>query len=381
MLNQLMMNWSKGGAMKSARIHVVALLLLVVAVAVAAIWLSRGRRGSHGARMRKLVLFCWEPLFSYYFKQPETRVHHLMDRYDTLVVRRTDDPETYVTGTGDDILNIADVHDFVNGPGGARIAVDMFTDGSIQILSGVAGIKRVLFVEDLHPGEEDLRKAAKCNVFKASGCFTQDLLDNLNRYDAVLGPYLYLLQPFLHLLRVPLYTTYHFFDATSVVSRDTSKREHRLLICGTISEAYPFRKLLHTNCSPFLAKTEGQGRSPAEWYSLLSEYRFVFADAPLNKTFPGRKYLVAKFFEIIGSKSLLVTDDALVDELDRLGLQEDVHYIAMNEANIDAKLLCLANMSIAEIEEMTTRAYFIIYPTHERASSLRQMTLAIEETM
>lgn len=99
------------------------------------------------------------------------------------------------------------------------------------------------------------------------------------------------------------------------------------------------------------------------YYNLLNKYLCCFTDdACLN-----RPYIVAKFFEIMGSGSLLLaSNENTKEEFEKIGFIDGIHYISCNIYNCQEKIDFILNEANSKIiNEIRYNGYFLVNTNHD----------------
>jgi hypothetical protein len=106
-----------------------------------------------------------------------------------------------------------------------------------------------------------------------------------------------------------------------------------------------------------LSKTFG-----IKYYQLLNSYLCCVADDSIIE----RRYIVAKFFEIIGSGSLLIAFNSNTKEVfGELGFIDKVHYFSMNKENYEKIIeYVLDDKNIDEINKIRLNGYEFVNKYH-----------------
>lgn len=109
-----------------------------------------------------------------------------------------------------------------------------------------------------------------------------------------------------------------------------------------------------------------------KFIDLLNKYRFCFCD---DLTYP--PFIVAKFFEITSSGSLLITTNNLTKEyFTKLGFIDKEDYISINENDMLNELNKVLSMSTEEIDKIRMNGYIKAWKNHsyiKRAEELYEI--------
>ena len=77
-------------------------------------------------------------------------------------------------------------------------------------------------------------------------------------------------------------------------------------------------------------------------------------------------YLLAKFFEIPATGSLLLGDAAVEEDLSRLGFCQRVHYIPVSDATLEGELRGILDAkNHAELDEVRRRGQHLVWERHK----------------
>lgn len=115
----------------------------------------------------------------------------------------------------------------------------------------------------------------------------------------------------------------------------------KVLLSGSITEAYPIRKYLYSLKNPNVYTLTHQDNIKGDDYmKYLSNYICCFTCCSNINT----PYIINKFFEIPGSSSLLLAYDEYVKEpLKELGFIDGENYISCNKENLIDKINWICN--------------------------------------
>ncbi len=100
-----------------------------------------------------------------------------------------------------------------------------------------------------------------------------------------------------------------------------------------------------------------------KYYNLLNKYLCCFTDDANDN----RPYIVAKFFEIMGTGSLLLAcNKNTKNEFSNLGFIDGVHYISCDTDNIDDKIKFILNSENKdEINKIRYNGYLLVNQKHD----------------
>ncbi len=191
------------------------------------------------------------------------------------------------------------------------------------------GIK-LFFCDDIHYYTND-RKIQRLTAFTNA--------------DYILGTYTYLLKEVYNIPENKLFWIPHSYSERFANTSYNSDPIAKVTISGSLTYHYPFRNYCcNVTNKKYLChiKHPGYKSYPGykipnsclddEYYSTVTDHypnilRINFAAFTCSSIY---KYVVAKFFEIPASGSLLVADDSVADRLYELGFVPMVHYVPVN---------------------------------------------------
>jgi hypothetical protein len=150
--------------------------------------------------------------------------------------------------------------------------------------------------------------------------------------------------------------------------------ENVIFLSGMINHHYPLRQRLkalaeetefHVVEHPHPGyecthNHETSGVVGAGYARRINASRAAFTDAS------NFNYLLAKFFEIPATGSLLLADAAVEKELSQLGFCQRVHYVPVSEATLERELRYVLDANNhAELDEMRRRGQHLVWERHK----------------
>jgi hypothetical protein len=150
--------------------------------------------------------------------------------------------------------------------------------------------------------------------------------------------------------------------------------ENVIFLSGKINDYYPLRQRLkaladetelHIVEHPHPGYQcnydhETSGDVGAGYARRINASRAAFTDASKFN------YLLAKFFEIPATGSLLLGDTAVEKELSQLGFRQRVHYIPVSDATLESELRHILDArNHAELDEVRRRGQQLIWARHK----------------
>ncbi len=183
-------------------------------------------------------------------------------------------------------------------------------------------------IDDLYPVKE-IRK--KCIEFS----------------NMIIGPYQYLFNtPTIMSMYPKLHKKHSYTVSYSAVDEYYSNIEfnnnpiRKIFVSGAISDVYPLRKYIITsdNMGDYIEvlkhptyESYKHNIINGEYYKKLNNYICCFTDALVYE------YVLLKIFEICSVGSLLLVEDSISTELNKLGFYDQVNCIMCNKSNIQSK--------------------------------------------
>jgi hypothetical protein len=161
--------------------------------------------------------------------------------------------------------------------------------------------------------------------------------------------------------------------------------QNSIFLSGAMSDHYPLRRqmmslhaqrsysIAHHNhpgyrCGYDYDKDEDIGRGYAE---KIHRYLAGFADSAIYK------YVVAKYFEIPATGTLLFADDAVSGPLKELGFIEHKHYLPVSEKNLEERVqYVLDERNHEELDEIRRRGQELVWERHKTSDRARQIDAA-----
>ena len=233
-----------------------------------------------------------------------------------------------------------------------------------------AGCQTVFFVDDLHTWPDP----EVCRAKK---------LQALSACDAVLTPYAYLFEAFYPELKDKAVAWVPHSASPDFSLPFNDQPESAVLLSGAMGMHYPLRmemkELSEKNSSVVYYPHPGYGEAfdyqnhmsvGTAYASSIRRFKAAFTDA---STF---RYIVAKYFEIPSTGSLLVADEAVCEPLRSLGFFENVHYVPVNLDNLEERIEFVLNPANSiEIDAIRRRGQELVknaHTTRHRAALIDQ---------
>ena len=170
-----------------------------------------------------------------------------------------------------------------------------------------------------------------------------------------------------------------------------NKPLNRVLVSGMKGLLYPLRKYLITK-APTNKDTIAYVHHPkyrkfdyentqglkigSNYGKMLNSYVCCFTDcSSLN-------YVLAKYFEIPASGSLLLGEETKYNDLEKLGFIDNVNYIKCNMQNIDMKIEWILNpVNNAEIERIRKAGQKLVLEKHHIKNRVKQMNESMNHSV
>jgi len=161
--------------------------------------------------------------------------------------------------------------------------------------------------------------------------------------------------------------------------------ENSILVSGAAGIYYPLReqlKALQAQASYSLVfhphpgyytgydyeNDESIGRGFAR---KINHYRAAFTDSSIFN------YVVAKYFEIPATGSLLIADDTVKSQLAQLGFVENQHYLPVSAENLEESIAFVLDANNHdEIDQIRSRAQQLVWERHKTIDRARQIDAA-----
>ena len=171
---------------------------------------------------------------------------------------------------------------------------------------------------------------------------------NVKSSSMIISPYQYLFHGDAAIAAYPLinvipsvHVTYSainsFYDTINLNTEPILK----ILVSGSDSDVYPLREFFRNgpvfkNYIDVLKHPSYDSRThdiiDMKYYAKLNEYICCFTDAS------SYKYILLKVFEICSVGSLLLVDESITSELNKIGFYEDIHCITCNRSNVEQQM-------------------------------------------
>jgi len=158
--------------------------------------------------------------------------------------------------------------------------------------------------------------------------------------------------------------------------------ENAIFLSGALTHHYPLRRQMMElsnngvnrivyhqhpgyHCHYNYDNNPNIGRGYAE---SINRYRAAFTDSSKYK------YVVAKYFEIMATGSLLVADSAVSDPLKEIGLIENVHYVPVSVEDLKDKIEYVLNESNHEsLDEIRKKGQQQVWERHKTSDRARSI--------
>lgn len=175
--------------------------------------------------------------------------------------------------------------------------------------------------------------------------------DCINACDMLIGPYTYLFKnyknKYSNILNKIHYQNYYSCVPKFFYDIEFNKNPiNKIFISGASNSNYPFRNYLFSlskNDSNFeILKHPSYHKKEhniinKEYYNKLNKYVCCFVDASKFK------YILLKIFEVTSVGSLLLVDDMIEKELNKIGFLDNINCIMCNKNNINEKINYILN--------------------------------------
>ncbi|HEV8428029.1 MAG TPA: glycosyltransferase [Pyrinomonadaceae bacterium] len=226
--------------------------------------------------------------------------------------------------------------------------------------------RKVFFADDLHWWGRRMREM-KTVVFAVS--------------DVILSPYVYRwARLFPELVKKRVVWVPHSASPDFMLALN-SGAENSIFLSGAINEAYPLRQRmlqLHREGSYAIKyhrhpgyycgyDYQRDGRIGRGYAQRIQQCRAGFADS----VFPF-SYLVAKFFEIPATGTLLLADETVSGHLKKLGFVAGRHYVPVSQQNLkDQMEYVLSENNHAELDQIRRAGQSLVHEQHKTSDRAR----------
>lgn len=228
--------------------------------------------------------------------------------------------------------------------------------------------RKAIFADDLHSWDEAMKRRKRiaylmCDtVFAAYAYAVEEFFPNLSRLKKVVW--------------IPHAASPDF------VLPFNERAENAVLLSGAVNDHYPLRqrvKLLYDaqtypiayhphpgyHCGYDYERDDRVGRGYA---SKLNRYLTGFADSPRYG------YVVAKYFEIPATGSLLLADASVGEHFGRLGFIDGVHYVSVTSENLEERLAyVLDERHREEVDEIRRVGQALVWQRHRTCDRARRI--------
>ena len=215
---------------------------------------------------------------------------------------------------------------------------------------------------------------------------------NINNADMLIGPYQYLFntEPIINMYS-NINNTKNYNIGYSAVNDFYSDIEFnnnpifKIFISGSVSEdIYPLRKYIKTfdkfkNNIEILEHPSYNKYTHniinKEYYKTLNKYLCCFTDASIYK------YVLLKVYEICSVGSLLLIDDSILYELNKLGFYDNINCIMYNKFNLEDKIKFIFNTdNIENINIMRKKGFELVREKHNTKQRAIQFNELVNKT-
>ena len=163
--------------------------------------------------------------------------------------------------------------------------------------------------------------------------------------------------------------------------------EDLVLLSGNLNDCYPLRqhvKSLHDSAGyPIVHQPHpgygchhdyaGDSAIGSNFAAAIQQRRAALADPPY-------RYLVAKYFEIPATGSLLLAGTEVAREMKQLGFEDNVHYVGVSRADVAEKIrYAVSPDNYAEIDAIRRRGQALVWERHTTVHRARAIDYACQE--
>lgn len=228
--------------------------------------------------------------------------------------------------------------------------------------------RKCVFTDDLHYWNENM----KAQRYAALGLS-----------DTILSTYEYALDRFYPRLRGQKHRAWvpHSASPDFMLPYDDNP-QNAILLSGAVSENYPLRQrmkllsderrypiVVHEHPGYHCEYDYRRNQDIGEAYARkINKYRIAFTDCSRFG------YVLAKYFEIAATGSLLLADEGVEEPLSRLGFIKDVHYVPVSADNLEDRIRYVLNPDhLGELDEVRRRAMRLVLKQHKTSDRAGQI--------
>jgi hypothetical protein len=164
--------------------------------------------------------------------------------------------------------------------------------------------------------------------------------------DIIIGPYQYLFDtPVIKKMYKNITNSFHIpYSAVNVFFKNinfNTEPIYKIFVSGAVQKVYPLRTYIKEDerFKPYIDTLDHPSYKKLQhacidekYYKKLNEYLCCFVDAVKYK------YILLKVFEICSVGSLLLVEDSIKVELNKLGFQDSINCIMCNKGNLESKI-------------------------------------------
>ena len=189
--------------------------------------------------------------------------------------------------------------------------------------------------------------------------WTQIRQKNCNVSDYVIGPYQYL---FPNNLKNTFWVPYSAIEDFYQKTQFNENPKKKIFVSGRIDNCYPLRKYISSNekFKDYIEtldhpqyKNYTHDIIDEKYYKMLNNYVCCFTDCS------SYNYVLLKIFEITSVGSLLLVEDKISEQLNKLGFYDGINCVMCNEENIYEKIVWITD-PLNEQEVNNIRFYGMI---------------------
>lgn len=207
--------------------------------------------------------------------------------------------------------------------------------------------------------------------------------------DTIVSPYQYLFSTNeikKMYKNINLSKTFHIpYSAVGIFFKDIGFNNNpinKIFVSGPLSDCYPLRLFISNNIAfkdyiERLVHPSYQNYTHDcindKYYKKLNEYLCCFVDAS------SYNYVLLKVFEICSVGSLLLVEDTLENELNKLGFYNNINCILCNKNNLENKIKCILNVKNRHlIDNMRKKGMYLVRQHHTTRNRSETFNIIVE---
>ena len=210
--------------------------------------------------------------------------------------------------------------------------------------------------------------------------------------DYIIGPYTYVFPEIPHealqtkpKIQIGYSAVPEYYEIT--LFNETPKQ--KIFVSGAVNEVYPLRQYISSDsefteyierlCHPgYIQETSNPLHEIVhdKYYSRLNEYLCCFCDCSTYR------YILSKIFEITSVGSLLLVEDKISTELNKMGFYDTINCIMCNKENLHEKISWILNPDNRnEVDKIRKEGMYLTRRTHTTDNRVSLFTDFLEKNV